>query len=223
MKRRPLAVTGNFPLREGWWDRSLFIAVAIGLATASLAACGSGGVLIPVVRMRPCSLPAMWKASLWRRDSASSMLIFRPLSLERLPFSLLRSAFAGTAAPSGWLLCDGSAINRSTYATLFGIIGTTYGSGDGTTTFNLPDLRGRVAVGLSSGGASLVNALGNNDGRAANIRNVSHHHTYSRPAANNIIQSGANLAVTDGTGNTSGDANNTDYPAYLVVNYIIKT
>jgi microcystin-dependent protein len=133
------------------------------------------------------------------------------------------TAFAGTAAPSGWLLCDGSAINRSTYATLFGIIGTTYGSGDGTTTFNLPDLRGRVAVGLSSGGASLVNALGNNDGRAANIRNVSHHHTYSRPAANNIIQSGANLAVTDGTGNTSGDANNTDYPAYLVVNYIIKT
>ena len=55
--------------------------------------------------------------------------------------------YAGAAAPDGWLLCQGQAVSRTTYAQLFSVIGTTYGSGDGSTTFNLPDMRGRVAVG----------------------------------------------------------------------------
>ena len=59
--------------------------------------------------------------------------------------------FAGSAAPSGWLLCDGSAVSRTTYARLFGIIGTAYGAGNGTTTFNLPDLRGEFVRGLDAG------------------------------------------------------------------------
>lgn len=58
--------------------------------------------------------------------------------------------FAGTVAPQGYLLCDGSAVDRTTYATLFGVIGTTFGSGDGSSTFNLPDLSGRVPLGVSS-------------------------------------------------------------------------
>lgn len=58
--------------------------------------------------------------------------------------------FAGTVAPQGYLLCDGSAVDRTTYATLFGVIGTTFGEGDGSTTFNLPDLGGRVPLGVSS-------------------------------------------------------------------------
>ena len=55
--------------------------------------------------------------------------------------------FAGAAAPEGFLLCDGSAVSRTTYGDLFAAIGTAYGAGDGSTTFNLPDLRGRVAAG----------------------------------------------------------------------------
>lgn len=58
--------------------------------------------------------------------------------------------YAGKSAPDGWLLCDGAAVSRTTYADLFAVIGTTFGSGDGSTTFNLPDLRGRVAVGVDS-------------------------------------------------------------------------
>jgi microcystin-dependent protein len=50
-------------------------------------------------------------------------------------------------APSGFLECDGSAVSRSTYAALFAVIGTTYGAGDGSTTFNVPDLTDKVAVG----------------------------------------------------------------------------
>jgi len=55
--------------------------------------------------------------------------------------------FAGSSAPSGWLLCDGSAVSRTTYATLFGVVSTTYGVGDGSTTFNLPNLQGEVPAG----------------------------------------------------------------------------
>jgi microcystin-dependent protein len=56
------------------------------------------------------------------------------------------------AAPTGYLLCFGQAVSRTTYAALFAAIGTAFGAGDGTTTFNLPDFRGRVAVGLDNMG-----------------------------------------------------------------------
>lgn len=58
---------------------------------------------------------------------------------------------ARSTAPTGWLLCDGTAVSRTTYAGLFAAIGTTYGSGNGSTTFNLPNLKGRVPVGRDSG------------------------------------------------------------------------
>jgi phage-related tail fiber protein len=56
-------------------------------------------------------------------------------------------AYGGTSAPSGYLICDGSAISRTTYSALFSAIGTAFGSGDGATTFNLPDFRGRFLRG----------------------------------------------------------------------------
>jgi len=55
--------------------------------------------------------------------------------------------FAFTTPPTGWLKCNGQAVSRTTYSTLFAAIGTTYGAGDGTTTFNLPDLRGEFIRG----------------------------------------------------------------------------
>ena len=69
--------------------------------------------------------------------------------------------FAGSVAPQGYLLCDGSAVDRTTYANLFAVIGTTYGSGDGSSTFNLPDLSGRVVLGVSQS-----HALGTTGGEA---------------------------------------------------------
>lgn len=56
--------------------------------------------------------------------------------------------FAGPIAPDGWLICDGSAISRETYNDLFNVIGTYYGDGDGSTTFNLPQYQGRIGIGL---------------------------------------------------------------------------
>jgi phage-related tail fiber protein len=59
--------------------------------------------------------------------------------------------FAMSSAPTGWLSCDGNAVSRSTYSGLYSAIGTTYGSGDGSTTFNLPDLRGEFIRGWDAG------------------------------------------------------------------------
>lgn len=58
--------------------------------------------------------------------------------------------YAGNTAPTGFILCDGSAVSRITYAALFDEIGTTYGIGDGSSTFNVPDLRGKVIIGTSA-------------------------------------------------------------------------
>lgn len=56
-----------------------------------------------------------------------------------------------SSVPTGWLICNGQAVSRTTYANLFNIIGTNFGAGDGSTTFNLPDLQGRMLMGAGSG------------------------------------------------------------------------
>lgn len=61
--------------------------------------------------------------------------------------------YAGSTIPELFMLCDGSAVSRGTYSDLFAVIGTTFGQGDGSTTFNLPNLSGKVAIGASSGHA----------------------------------------------------------------------
>lgn len=67
--------------------------------------------------------------------------------------------FAGAVAPAGWLLCDGSSVSRTTYANLFAVIGITHGSGDGSTTFSLPDGRGRVIAGKGDMGGTSAGRL----------------------------------------------------------------
>lgn len=143
------------------------------------------------------------------------------------------SPYAGSSAPGGWLLCDGSAVSRTTYADLFAVVSTTYGVGDGSTTFNLPDLRGRVAVGKGSNAA--VDTLGENDGVTEANRRPQHRHTaHAHTSAVQFDSSGASGASpraftggslgtssVDGGSGTATDA--LDAPAYLVLNYIVKT
>lgn len=77
---------------------------------------------------------------------------------ERMPIGTVLP-FAGSSAPSGYLLCYGQAVSRTDYADLFAILSTTYGVGDGSTTFNLPDLRGRVVAGKDDMGGSAASRL----------------------------------------------------------------
>jgi microcystin-dependent protein len=75
------------------------------------------------------------------------------------------TAFAGGSPPSGRLLADGEAVSRTTYAALFGVIGTAFGADDGSTTFNLPDMRGRAAFGVDDMGGTVAALRGNDRNR----------------------------------------------------------
>ncbi len=108
-------------------------------------------------------------------------------------------AFAGTTVPAGWVLCNGAAISRSLNAPLFTAIGSIYGMGNGTTTFNVPDLRGRTIFGLdnmggtaanrltTAGGISVNNTLGANGGNqtlSIGVTNLpAHNHTFTGTSA----------------------------------------
>ena len=154
--------------------------------------------------------------------------------------------FAGASAPSGWLLCFGQAISRTTYATLFSAVSTTYGIGDGSTTFNLPDMRGRVAAGADNMGGSAAGRLTSTtmspDGNTLSATGGTQTHTlitaempahtHSVPAqitsGNDIGGFGsAYLAaglLNNGTStSTGGGGAHLNVQPTLVLNYIIKT
>lgn len=153
------------------------------------------------------------------------------------------SAFAGSTAPEGWLFCDGSAISREAYDALYAVIGSTYGDGDGSTTFNLPDLRGRVAAGrddmggiaagrLTAASAAgldgmLLGAGGGVEQHQLTVAEMpSHRHAVRGEAAadgpnNNYVFRGVGPAdgVTEYAG---GDQPHTNLQPTLVLNSIIK-
>jgi microcystin-dependent protein len=123
-------------------------------------------------------------------------------------------AFAGASAPSGWMICNGAAISRTTYATLFTAISTTYGVGDGSTTFNIPDITGRVIAGKEASATNLTtpvdgSVLGDTGGdEAATAPLPAHTHSYDGVNANvSDVQNGTGTApAAYQTGLTTGSA-----------------
>ncbi len=117
--------------------------------------------------------------------------------------------FAGGTVPTGWLECDGSAVSRTTYADLFSAIGTTYGSGDGSTTFNLPNLKGRVPVGYDASQTEF-NTIGKTGGEKTHTLSVnempSHTHTQNRHRhwISSADRDDGNLTGTGGNGQNYG-------------------
>ena len=159
--------------------------------------------------------------------------------------------WSDSSVPSGFLECNGAAVSRTTYSALFAIVGTTYGAGDGSSTFNVPDLQDNVPVGksnnkalASTGGANTVTSTGNVGGSTANAtlstaQLASHtHQVFGDNMSSNVgapsffkanSQSNATSAAGSGSGhshnmsaNFSGDATSVLQP-YLTVIYIIKT
>jgi microcystin-dependent protein len=121
--------------------------------------------------------------------------------------------FAGIIAPATFLICDGSAVNRNVYSDLFEVIGTFYGAGDGVTTFNLPDLRGRVISGYN-GAVSYYNAMGKTGGENTHILTVdempSHDHDGETQTNTTGITNNTNTTGITNNTNTTGITNNTN-------------
>lgn len=159
--------------------------------------------------------------------------------------------YAGNSAPTGWLLARGQAVSRTTYASLFSVISTTYGSGDGSTTFNLPDLQGRVVAGVEATATRLTSGVSGVDGgtlgasggnqnmhqhtHTANVSDPGHTHQIadSTPAGslgvNRSGSTGGNsfgtLSSTTGitvTNVNAGSGSSQNVQPTIVLNYIIK-
>lgn len=94
--------------------------------------------------------------------------------------------YSGASAPSGWLMADGSAVSRTTYAALFALHGTTFGAGDGSTTFNLPDMRGRSVLGAGTGSGLTARTRGQAGGSENSIV-VSHSHNHAHGASSGTV------------------------------------
>jgi len=135
--------------------------------------------------------------------------------------------FGGAVAPTGYLFCNGAAISRSTYATLFAIIGVAYGNGNNSTTFNLPNLGGRFP-----GGKTVDNVLGETGGESQHTLTANempaHTHTVRKRtnaltvAAVGFCESYETTNRDFETGSAGGGASHNTLPPYQVVNFIIK-
>jgi microcystin-dependent protein len=140
----------------------------------------------------------------------------------------------GTTPPSGYLLCDGSAVSRASFAELFAVIGTTYGAGDGSTTFNLPNLQGRVPVGFDSGQTEF-DAMGETGGAKTHTLTVSeipsHSHTTEGvspgSSPNNFTGHSAlgaeQNAQDSSVGSTGGGGAHNNLQPYITLRFIIRT
>lgn len=117
-------------------------------------------------------------------------------------------------APTGWLLCDGTNVSRTTYADLFAVIGTTYGPGDGSTTFNVPDMTGRVPAGFSA--FAPFDTLGYQFGsESVTLPSLS-------VGSELVSTDSLNVSVVSSVSYSPSDSISVVQPT-LVVNFIIKT
>jgi microcystin-dependent protein len=161
--------------------------------------------------------------------------------------------YVGTVAPSGFLLCDGSEVDRTIYAALFAICGIAFGQGNGTTTFNLPDLRSRIPLGAGAGPLLTARSVGQkggeenhllsvaelaSHGHTASVSDPTHSHTvpYVQNAGYGNASSGVgepgNRTVPSGysatgiqvsIGANGGNAGHNNMQPYTVLTYIVKT
>lgn len=159
------------------------------------------------------------------------------------------TAYVGTSAPTGWLMCDGSAVSRTTYSALYGIISTTHGTGDGSTTFNLPDYRGRFLRGHDDGagrdpdaasrtamntGGNTGDAVGTLQGDAFESHDhgggahghptilVTEHYDDTPGSDKTYFTVGSGSAITTSGDIIDAEGGNETRPLNATVNYIIK-
>ena len=210
----PGNVTANYPT-----GIRLKAVVTAGTIYGTVTNQSSGGS--PVVT----TVTVSWDSgSLDAGLSAVSIGIFSPTNTSVPPQFFLQTGvllpYAGSTAPTGFLLCYGQAVSRATYANLFAICGTAFGAGNGSTTFNIPDMRGRGWIGLDNmgGGAASRVALAITMGYSAGFEslNLAHTHTTGDHALTVPELPSHSHTVTSAVTGTSGGAGGgaTPFPAW---------
>lgn len=166
-----------------------------------------------VVQLRSLSSPAPTTAGQLAYDSTQNALVYGNGTTTvnvggGVPSGAIMAYGAGTTDPSGWFICDGRAVSRSTYSALFTAISTTYGVGDGSSTFNIPDLRSRVMMGADNAGtaagaagrASGNVALGNTSGADTSTALISHSHSHNHGSHQHVGLSDGGNFINNNTG-----------------------
>ena len=148
----------------------------------------------------------MWDYLQKQNDEKAQWLYLNVV--QGIPIGVVQ-AFAGNTVPDGWLLCDGSAISRTDYADLYAVIGDTYGNGDGSTTFNLPNLVDKFVEGSATSGTEKSAGLPNITGSWQARR-------YGSDSALLSAPSGAFTITNNGTQGYGTGQDNTDVARHLV-------
>jgi len=163
------------------------------------------------------------------------------ITLNSVPVGAIQMWSTATA-PTGYLLCTGSAVSRTTYSALFAVISTTFGVGDGSTTFNLPNYTNRMPYGTtlaSTGGSADSIVVSHTHTATSTVTDPSHTHsgvvvgqtsvggsgTGNQLAGNNVVSiPSATTGITVGTSisTTGSSGTNANLPPYLGINFIIK-
>lgn len=144
--------------------------------------------------------------------------------------------YSGNELPTGYLSCDGQEVSRSEYSSLFDVIGTTYGSGDGSTTFNLPNLKGKVAVGIDENDTDF-DELAKSGGEKKHTLTITEMPSHTHSSNNAIVTGKAELQGLSGgaawtdtggvgrglvTSSSGSNASHNNLQPYIVLKYIIK-
>jgi microcystin-dependent protein len=242
----------NNTYRGGWGSTgvlTLGAALTYGGVTLSNSVTGTGSMVLsasPTFTGSPLT-PTQSPSSNNTTIASTAYVDAGIAAITTVPTGTVLPYAGSTTAPTGFLMANGQAVSRSTYSALFAVTSTTFGVGDGSTTFNVPDLRGRAVFGDDSMGSTAANRLGSNSstggisgtasrGTAGGAQNHTlitaemPAHTHSVPAqivgGSDIGGSGAYLAaglINNGTSTSTGGGgahNNT--PPALVMNFIIK-
>ncbi len=149
------------------------------------------------------------------------------LSFGGLPIGAMTD-YAGISLPTGWLMADGSAVSRVTYANLFAVIGVGFGVGDGSSTFNLPDTQGRVTVGTGTGSGLTARSLNDTGGEEEHVLDVTelpaHGHANTiKPGGGGYVGDGPEFGnSTADVGLTGGGLGHNNMPPFVAIKKIIK-
>jgi microcystin-dependent protein len=223
-------LTDDYPeITDGYISEDV---IPITIATKTYADTAASTAVSNVIDSSPNTLDTLNELAAALGDDPNFATTITSLIAEKMSnVPGMISQYAGATSPNGWMICDGSAVSRTTYSALYSAIGNSYGSGDGSTTFNLPNLKGRVPVGLDSSQTEF-DALGETGGAKTHTlteaQMPSHIHTSSWTQT--FVAGGgiSVVAVIPGgsanfnVGATGGGGAHNNLQPYITVNYIIK-